>query len=132
MSRFNVLQTHDATAFASGCAAAATSVLSFVQDWSGALLGVPIGVPVAGFAGALFGLLFREALSPLMLWVNIAATSVLASVVAPLAQHYLGAPAPLTAALAGVLAFLAQYAQPWLKARREQLLDAAAGKVIPK
>lgn len=99
--------------------------MATAQEWVTYFLGVSIGVPVAAFAGTFYGLSFRSPMKPWVLWVNLVAGSVLASVLAPLAGHMLSIPAPAQAGAAAVLGFLLQYAQPWLLDRRSRILDRA-------
>lgn len=112
------------------CAAAAASALDIAQQWAMALLGVSLGVPLAGFAGTLYGLSFRAPLTPLALWVNLIGGTLLSSVTAPLAGSAFGLPVAVMAGVAGVIGWGLQFAQPWLLARRESLLDRAAGRVV--
>lgn len=121
----------DHTPFPGGaCAAAAASALDIAQQWAMALLGVSLGVPLAGFAGTLYGLSFRAPLSPLALWVNLVGGTLLASFTAPLAGSAFGLPVAVMAGVAGVIGWGLQFAQPWLLQRRESLLDRTAGKVL--
>ncbi len=112
----------------------AASVGSVVQDWAIGLLGVPIGVPLAAFAGVIYGLPFRSQMRPLALWANIGVSTALASVLAPLGGHLiLGwfgggyGPAAAVAGAAALLGFGSQYGHGGLRARRDRLLDRAAG-----
>lgn len=115
---------------AAGCGAAAAGFFATLQEWVTHLLGVSIGVPVAAFAGTFYGLSFRAPMKPWVLWVNLVAGSVLASVLAPLTGHLFSLPLPAQAGAAAVLGFLLQYAQPWLLDRRTRLLDSAADRAL--
>ncbi len=117
---------------------AVASVLSIAQEWAMGLLGVPIGVPLAAFAGVLYGLSFRDPMRPLALWGNVVIATVISSVAAPLTTlvvlHYVGAPATgasgVMAGVAAVLGFGTQYLRPWLRARRDRMLNRAVDRVL--
>lgn len=115
---------------AGACATGFTGVLAALQEWTTHLLGVSIGVPVAAFAGTFYGLSFRAPMKPWVLWLNLGAGSVLASVLAPLTGHVFALPVPAQAGAAAVLGFLLQYAQPWLLDRRQRILDGAADRAL--
>jgi len=97
---------------------------------------VPIGVRWPRSPG-LYGLSFREPMRPGKLWVNLIASTVLASVLAPLATllatRWLGpatAASAVTVGLAGAIGFCTQYLHRWLRTRRDRLLDGAVDRVL--
>lgn len=109
---------------------AAASALSILQDVAVGAFGMPLGVPLAALAATLYGITYREPMSGAKLWLNIAAGTIVSSSSAPLLQYYLGTPPVALAGVAAAIAFVLQYARPWLKARRDRLLDGAADRVL--
>jgi hypothetical protein len=93
-------------------------------------MGVPVAVVVLSFGGTFYGIGYREPMTWYWLWFNILGGTFFASAIAPLAAYPFGLPVALTAPIGGLLGFLLQYAHPWLKARRERILDKTADKVL--
>lgn len=131
MQRMTNVSDNSITQAGAICSAGA-SLLSCVQEWALALLGVPIGVPLGCLAGVLYGLSFREPMRPAALTVNVLGCTVFGSVVAPLGSYVFmpSAPVAVLAGLATIIGFLTQYVQPWLKSRRDAVLDRTADKLF--
>ena len=115
-----------AIAGASGVA----SVIAILQEWALALLGVPLGVPLAAFAGTCYGASFRETRSAVAFWRSVLATALLASIVSPLAAHAIGVDARLAAPVAAVLGWLLEWGAPWLKANGHRMASDAWARLM--
>jgi len=110
-------------AVVSGSAAAASTALSLAQQVSSALFGVTLAVVLAGFAGAFYGLMYREPMPAARLWSNLVACTILASTSAPALGQYLGISAIGTGGMSGLIGFLLVAGQPWLKNNLSRLFD---------
>lgn len=109
--------------------AAVSAGLALLQQIVLALLGVSLTVPVAAFAGVMYGLTYRDPMTPTALWLNIVGATLLSSVCAPLLGHLVSAPELLVAGIAGCTGFLSQYGYTWARDRRTKILDTAAEKL---
>lgn len=118
-------------AVVSGSAAATSTALSLAQELSAALFGVTLAVVLAGFAGAFYGLTYRETMTTARLWSNLVACTVLASTSAPALGQYFGISAIGTGGMAGLIGFVLVAGQPWLKNNLGQLLDRFSQKSPP-
>lgn len=118
-------------AVVSGSAAATSTLLSLAQELSTALFGVTLAVVLAGFAGAFYGLTYREPMSPARLLANLAACTILSSTGAPALGQYLGISAIGTGGMAGLIGFALVAGQPWLKSNLGWVLDRFGRKSPP-
>ena len=113
------------------------AVVTVLQDAALLVLGVPLGVPLAGFAGACYGASFREPRTPSAFWRSVLVTTVFASIVAPLAAKVIGVPdLRYFAGVAAVLAWALEWGAPWLKRNGSRLMDdlwaRTVGRAVPK
>jgi hypothetical protein len=110
--------------------AALSAVLAIFQQLVLATLGVSLLVPVAAFAGVMYGITYRDAMTVKVLWGNIIGATIFVSVIAPAIGHWLKVPEVLTAGVAGMLGFLSQYTHAYIKQRQRNILNRALTRVL--
>lgn len=121
------------TAQAIAGASAAGSLIAVLQEWALALLGVPLGVPLAGFAGACYGASYREPRTAPAFWRSVLLTTAMASIFSPLAAHGLKVEDLRYAApVAALLGWLLEWGAPWLKANGGRMASDAWAKFFPR
>lgn len=104
-----------------------TSVVAIAQEWSAMIFGVPLSVPLAGFAGTLFARSFIAPAS-VNVWrgvLEVFSYTVAATYTVPLGLLYFSAPISAAASTCFFAALLLQWGLPWLSVNREKILDDA-------
>lgn len=118
-----------------GAAIAATSVMgSFAaaQDISNAIFGVPLFVIMAGFAGVVYGLTYRDAMKPKRLWGEIIFCTIIATAATPLIASWYTVPAVGMAGISAIVGFVLQWGQPILSKNQQRIVDMALEKLFGK